>query len=429
MHPCQAAGAPGEPPCYNRPAVRLVQLSLRNFRNFRELETAFPPGPTLLIGANAQGKTSLLESIHYLTAASSRQARSDRELIHFGARGDRPAVARVAGVVSKAGSQARIEIRLVLEQAAPGAEPRLRKQVLIDGLNRRVAGLRGVFQAVLFLPQDLRAIEGPPAERRRLLDTTLAQGDATYAQALSEHAKVLAQRNALLKSLQAGRGEGRQLAFWDQRLALLAARLMLARAAGVAELQAFAGPLHAELTRGREALKLQYQPVFDPFPEGRNQLGSLEQPKDPWEALTTQSLGDRLLAELQRARQGEIARGMTLIGPHRDDLCFWLNQVDLRTFGSRGQNRTAMLALKLAEVDWPRRRTDEEPLLLLDEVLAELDPERREALLRRARAAEQSVLGAADLAMFDQDFQAQATIWQVVNGRLEALKAPRRGGG
>lgn len=388
--------------------MRLAHLSLTHFRNFTRLETDLPAGLTLVIGANAQGKTSLLEAMYYLSAGGTSQAASDRQLIHFEALDGSPPVARLVGQVQRADGPLRLEIRLALEPLA-GGDLRLRREVLINGARRRLTDLYGRFHAVLFLPQDLRVVEGPPGERRRLLDEALSQGNRGYAAALSEYGKVLTQRNALLKALQERHGDGRQMAFWDEQLSGLGANLMQARAAAVLELQELAAPIHHELSRGREALQLDYLPAFDPFPA---------EARPAWSELGVEGLRHGLAAALERARSEELGRGMTLLGPHRDELGFRINQVDLRAFGSRGQNRTAVLALKLAEVEWLRRRTGEDPVLLLDEVLAELDPERRQDLLARVGTAEQVVLTAADVGMFDREFLERANVCRIEAGQL-----------
>jgi DNA replication and repair protein RecF len=207
------------------------------------------------------------------------------------------------------------------------------------------------------------------------------------------------------------------MAFWDERLCSLAAGLMRARAAAVLELQELAAPIHQQLSRGREELLLEYQPAYDPFAgEASDSHGT----PSAWRELAAEAVQQGLAEALRLARPEELGRGMTLLGPHRDELGFRLNQVDLRVFGSRGQNRTAVLALKLAEVEWLRRRTGEDPVLLLDEVLAELDPERRQDLLARLRSAEQVVLTAADLGLFEREFLDGATLWRIEAGQLQA---------
>lgn len=400
--------------------MRLSHLSLTNFRNFVRLEAEFPPGPTLLVGANAQGKTSLLEAIYYLTGAQSPHTTSDRQLINFLALREPTPFARVVGEVRRGDRLHRIEVRLVLEPEGPVGEGRLRKEVLVNGLKRRVRDLAGGFNAVLFLPQDVAVVEGSPGMRRRYLDAALSQADPTYAAALAEYAKVLAQRNALLKRLQERRNSEAQLAFWDEQLCTLAAALIRARALALHELESLATEVHRELTGG-ERLRLVYLPAFDPAarPEGQ-----LDLPLEAAVDRTGFSLGEieaGMRQALARSRQEEIAQGATLIGPHRDDLRLLANGLDLRLYGSRGQNRTAMLALKLAEVEWLRRRSGEAPVLLLDEVLAELDAARREQVLARVFQVEQAVLTAADLEMFTPDFRARATLWRVEAGKVTAL--------
>ncbi len=401
--------------------MRLTHLSLTNFRNFVRLEAAFPAGPTLVVGANAQGKTSLLEAIYYLTGAHSPHTTSDRQLINFLALREPTPFARLVGEVRRGERLNRIEIRVVLEPEGPLGAGRLRKEVLVNGVKRRVRDLAGGFNAVLFLPQDVAVVEGSPGMRRRYLDAALSQADPTYAATLAEYARVLAQRNALLKRLQERRGGEGQLDFWDERLCTLAAALIRARALALHELEALAADLHRQLTGDGERLRLVYLPAFDPLsrPEGQ-----LDLPLETAVDRTGIGLGEieeGMLEALARSRREEIAQGATLIGPHRDDLRLLANGLDLRLYGSRGQNRTAMLALKLAEVEWLRRRSGEAPVLLLDEVLAELDTARREQVLARVFEVEQAVLTAADLEMFAPDFRARATLWQVEAGKVTAL--------
>ncbi len=414
-----------------RAPMHLSHLSLTNVRNFVRLELELPKGPLLVVGGNAQGKTSLLEAIYYLAGASSPQATHDRELINFLALRQEAPFARLAAEIHRAGRPARLEIRLLLERDSPAEEARLRREVWINGVRRRTTDLASGLNAVLFLPQDLRVIEGPPAERRRYLDAALAQADVHYAPSLHDYGQALAHRNALLKQLQETPPSSLTphpsasppdiLAFWDQQLASLGASLMRARALALAELDRLAAPIHSHLTDGAEQLRLDYLPSYDPLPAPAGQLGlPLEAPVDR-SAIPATDLQAGLLEALDRSRPEDIQRGQTLIGPHRDDFRLRLNGIDLRTYGSRGQNRTAMLALKLAEVEWMRQRTGEWPVLLLDEVLAELDPPRRAALLRRVGAADQSILTSTDPAMFSEDFRRQATIWRIEGGTIHPL--------
>jgi DNA replication and repair protein RecF len=296
---------------------------------------------------------------------------------------------------------------------------RLRKEVLINGVKRRVGDLSGQINVVLFLPQDLTLIEGSPSDRRRYLDLALGQVDPTYAFALAEYNKVLTQRNALLKQLQDRGGPDSQLEFWDERLCEHGALIFSARAAALADLETLASALHRDLTRGADGLRLAYHPAYDPAAAPEGQLGlPLDVPVHRV-GLPATEVQAGLRDKLRATRAEEIARGQTLSGPHRDEVRFLANGIDLGTYGSRGQARTAVLALKLAEVEWMRVKTGEWPVLLLDEVLAELDVNRRRELLARLGAAQQCVLTTTDLSLFPPEFVAGATVWQVEGGRIE----------
>lgn len=397
--------------------MRLTYLSLTNFRNFIRLETDIPTGSLLLVGANAQGKTSLLEAIHYLTGTGSPHTPSDRQLINFLALQEPTPFARIVAEVRRQDRLHRIEIRLILDSGGKVGEQRLRKEILVNGIKRRVRDLTGVFNAVIFLPQDMNVIEGSPSQRRRLLNSVISQADPTYAEALSEYRKILTQRNALLKQLQERSTDSDELSFWDDQLCDHAAVIIRARALALNELEILAGPIHQELTHGLETLRLDYTPSYDPASLPQGQLGTPV--KSGVIGLEVARKG--MLDTLQLTRDEEIARGMTLTGPHRDDILFRVNGIDLHSYGSRGQNRTAILSVKLSEVDWLLQRTDEHPVLLLDEVMAELDPERRQDLLTKVNAAQQTILTAADLMMFSEEFSRGATVWQVVSGTITPL--------
>ncbi|MCX6070244.1 MAG: DNA replication/repair protein RecF [Chloroflexi bacterium] len=404
----------------------LQHLSLTNVRNFIRLETEVLSGATLIVGANAQGKTSLLEAVYYLARASSPHAQSDRQLINFLALREAAPFARLVAEFRRADRPQRVEIRLVIEPGNSSTEPRLHREVLLNGVRRRVSDLAGGLHAVLFLPQDLRVLEGPPSERRQHLDSSLAQADAAYAESLSEYGKVLAQRNALLKQLGDQGNQTSQLSFWDEELAEHGATLIRGRALALAEHDRLAAPIHHDLTRGRETLHLEYLPSYDPLPPAA-QLGLPIQTAPDRTVVSRQAIRDGLLHALEEQRSEDLARGSTSLGPHRDDFRFTSNGIDLRSYGSRGQNRTAMLALKLAEVEWLHQRTSEWPVLLLDEVLAELDGERRQDLLRRVTDLPQAMVTTADVEMFDEEFCRRATVWEVAAGVLRPWQpsAPR----
>jgi DNA replication and repair protein RecF len=404
--------------------MRLTHLSLTNFRNFSRLDVEVPSGSILVVGDNAQGKTSLLEAIYYLATLVSFHASSDRQLINFIEARQPLAVARIVADFTRGTNQHHLEIRLIQENngqngVVNGNGPHIRKEVLLDGVKCKASAAVGQFNAVLFLPQMLGVIEGAPEERRRYLNLALAQVIAHYSAALSEYTKALTQRNALLKLLSERQGDPAQLDFWDEQIVTNGAQLILARIHAVQELERLAARAHRELTRGAEVLRLSYQPSYDPLPTQPGQYAlPLDAPLDR-SGLKLEAIRSGFAESLRKLRQEEIARGVTTIGPHRDELRFLANGMDLGTYGSRGQVRTAMLSLKIAEVGWMHHKSGQWPVLLLDEVLAELDANRRQDLLERLTQSEQALLTTTDLDLFSAEFVERATTWTVREGRLK----------
>ena len=399
----------------------LTHLSLTNFRNFTRLDIDVPRGPLLLVGSNAQGKTSLLEAIYYLATFVSSHAASDRELINFLAGREPLAVTRIVADFQRGITRRRIEVRLIQEQNGFNG-PRVRKEVLLDGVKQKLSEVVGVFNAVLFLPQMLRVVEGSPEERRRFLNLAIAQIFPQYAQALVEYNRILSQRNALLKQLAERSGDPHQLSFWDEQLASTGGLIILARVHALQELEQVGAGLHYELTRGQEVLRLVYQPSYDPLPEQPNQYRLPMDPPANRSMISLDKIRQGFQEHLARKRSDDISRGLTTAGPHRDEFRFLSNGIDLGVYGSRGQVRTSMLALKLAEVTWIKEKTHEWPVLLLDEVLAELDDQRRDDLLTRLVNSEQSILTTTDLDLFSEQFVNRAYLWTVQMGRLQEVK-------
>lgn len=395
----------------------LNHLSLTNFRNFSRLDFDIPRGAVLLVGGNAQGKTSLLEAIYFLSALTSFHAESDRQVINFIAARTPLAVARIVADFVRAEQKHRLEVRVIQEPNGLNGT-RLRKEVLLDRVKQSIGDAVGQFNAVLFLPQMLHVVEGSPEERRRYLNMGLAQVVRGYARALSTYNRLLRQRNALLKQLGEKGGSTDQLDIWDEQLALSGAFIIFQRIHAVLELGRLAARVHNELTRGQEVLRLDYSPAYDPLPipEGQYSL-PLDAPLDR-SGISQEEIAAGFQAALHARREEEIQRGMTTIGPHRDELRFLSNGVDLKIYGSRGQIRTAMLSLKLGEVSWIREEIGHWPVLLLDEVLAELDTERRRDLLSRIVQTEQALLTTTDPDLFTPEFIQQACLWHIRDGQL-----------
>lgn len=405
--------------------MRLTHLSLTHFRNFSRLDIDIPGGPVLLVGGNAQGKTSLLEAIYYLAAFTSFHASHDRQLISFWAQNEPLVVSRIVAEFdystanSSREARQRLEVRLISEQDEFG-NSRLRKEILLNGVSRKVSDAMGAFNAVLFLPHMLRIVEGAPEERRRYLNLSLSQVIPGYASDLTEYNRVLSQRNALLKQLNERNGDADQLTFWDEQLAAIGARIIYFRIQVIHEIEKLAAQVLHDLTRGQEVLRLNYLPAFDPMPVSPLQYAlPLDAPIDR-SGQTVDQIRRGFQERLERIRAEEIQRGSTSIGPHRDDLRFLSNGIDLGIYGSRGQCRTAVLALKLAEITWMTNKTSHAPVLLLDEVLAELDPARRDDLLGRLMVSEQAMLTTTDLDLFKPSFISGAHIWQISAGQVQA---------
>jgi DNA replication and repair protein RecF len=399
--------------------MRLTHLSLTNFRNFTRLDMEVPGGTVMLVGDNAQGKTSLLEAIYFLATLTSFHASSDKQLINFIEARQNLAVGRIVADFSRGVENHRLEVRIIQEPNGQNGGTHLRKEVLLDGVKRKSSEAIGQFNAVLFLPQMMGVIEGGPEERRRYLNLALAQVISHYQTALAEYNKALLQRNALLKQLYERKGDTSQLDYWDDQIATYGAQLIHARIRAVQELEKLATRTHRELTRANEVLRLSYQPAYDPLPQTPGQFALPLDAAVNRAGFTQEQIRTGFLECLQKLRLEEIARGMTTTGPHRDELRFLANGIDLGTYGSRGQARSAILALKIAEVAWMHTKSGHWPVLLLDEVLAELDVQRRYDLLERLHQSEQVLLSTTDLDLFAPEFVQNATVWRVAGGRVE----------
>lgn len=397
--------------------MHLKHLSLTNFRNFARLDIEIPPRMLLLVGGNAQGKTSILEAVYFLASFTSFQTHTDRQLVNFVEARNPLAVARLVGDYERNRNKHRLEVRLVLEPTGVNGQ-RLRKEILLDGARRQPNEVIGHFNAVIFIPQMSQIIEGGPEERRRYLNMALSQAVPNYASALADYGQALAQRNALLKSLGENGGDARQLDVWDETLARLGSQIIAWRIAAVQQVERLAARIHYELTHSREILRLHYLPAYDPLPKPDGQLGMKLTTEVDRSTISTDEIRRGFLARLGSLRSEEIARGMTIVGPHRDDLRFLGNGIDLGEYGSRGQMRTILLALKLAEVSWMKERTGEWPVTLLDEVMAELDVQRRADLLQYVEDSEQVMLTATDLKMFAPEFVDRAQVWSVREGGI-----------
>ena len=358
----------------------VAHLSLHDFRSYADLEVDLEPGVTAFVGRNGQGKTNIVEAIDYLSRLSSHRVSSDQPLVRSGTA---QAVVRAAVV--------REERRAVLEvEINPGRANRAR-------VNRaplpRARELVGLVRTVVFAPDDLSLVKGDPSERRRFADDLLVLQSPRYAGTRADYERVLKQRNSLLKTARVRGGSAAEamlatLEVWDERLARHGAEIMVARARLVEELNPLLGKAYESVARGatHEDASLEYKPSFEPLetgldgpPQGPGRLEALEQ---------------AILAEVARRRQDELDRGLSLVGPHRDDLFCSLGELPVKGYASHGEGWSFALALRLASYEL-LRSTGDDPILVLDDVFAELDTGRRAQLAELVAGAEQVLVTAA----------------------------------
>jgi len=392
-------------------------LSLSGFRFFKRLELSFPSHINIIVGRNAQGKTSVLEAIHFLSLLTSPIASHDREMVHFLTLEDPIPVGRVSADVVMDGTPHHIEARLIINKNGNGAM-RLRKEVLIDGVQRKLLDSVGYFNSVLFLPQMTRIIEDGPSERRKYLDRTISQAYPGYVRALSAYNQAITRRNALLKQIAEQGGSKDQLVYWDGLIAENGAVIISLRAKTIREINKKIQEKHTHLTNGQELTNIFYLSSLHSENDSGTQAQGLLENQIALKQTKIDEIKTQYLTKLFEVRDEEVRRGVTTIGPHRDDLLFSANDVDLGVYGSRGQIRTAIMALKLAEVDWLKENTGDVPVLLLDETLAELDNERRNYLLKELAANSQSIMTTTDLDLFDPDFVSQCVVWHLQDGTI-----------
>jgi DNA replication and repair protein RecF len=316
-------------------------LELKNFRNYEEAHIDFSEGVNILYGDNAQGKTNILEAIYVGATARSHRAGKDREMIQFGQE-----EAHIKYFVEKKGITDRIDMHLKKGKA---------KGIAVNGIPlRKASDLFGNANVVFFSPEDLNIIKEGPSGRRKFMDMELCQLDKVYMSNLANYNKIILQRNKLLKEMDFHSDYLDTLQIWDMQLVRYGAEVIQRRQAFIQELQPVIQEIHRSITGGKENITVTY--------EANVSASDLER-------------------ELKRVRERELKNRVSLVGPHRDDLAFMLEDVDIRTFGSQGQQRTAALSLKLSEIEIVKRRIGDSPILLLDDVLSELDAGRQEKLL------------------------------------------------
>lgn len=384
--------------------MRLRRLQLFDYRNFERLDLDLSSDATVLIGDNAQGKSNLLEAVYLLATMRAVRAESDAQLVRSDLLADVQPAARVVGHAETTDGALKVEVAIV---ARPGANgPIASKTVRINGAAKRMSDAVGRLTAVLFTADDMDMIVGAPSLRRRFLDMMLSQVDPAYAKAWRQYDKVITQRNSLLKRIREGQANRDELEFWDSELTKHGSVVLHSRAQALDSIALLAGEAHSALSRG-EVLSVSYRPRVDGI------VTTIS------EAAAADLLGESLRREVTR----DVAAGMTLVGPHRDDVGFVLNGAAASGYASRAQQRTIALALRLAEARFLFERRGDAPLLLLDDILSEMDADRRSSVLAALSDVEQMLVTGTDGDRFPGDFASNAQLMRIEAGKVRPLDA------
>ncbi len=410
--------SPGRNLTTARGSIYISHISLTNFRNYERLELDLQPGMTLFQGGNGEGKSNLLEAIYMLAVARSPRASTDRELIRRN-NGGGEFYTQVAAKVERGGDPVSLQInfRSATSPAAvsetyttSSADARERsafttqKYFRVNGAPRRASALVGHLNAAMFSAEDLDIVYGSPNIRRRYLNILISQTDREYLGAIQRYDRVLRQRNHLLRQIRDGSARADELAFWDDELVKEGKRIMSQRQTTLQALSESAAPTYAVLSGAGETLAIAYSPNVALRGDASEDVAA-----------------ELMRAKLAERRRQELARGTTITGPHRDDLQLTLDGMDVAAFASRGQTRAVVLAMKMAEATYLEGRRGQQCVILLDDVLSELDPARREQVLGRASRCHQALITTADAQAIAPHWMARMARFAVQRGSVRSL--------
>lgn len=357
----------------------IKSIKLENFRNYESLELSFEKGTNILYGDNAQGKTNVLEAVYLSATTKSHKGSKDKEMIRFGQE-----EAHIRTNLDKEGMEYRVDMHLKKSKS---------KGIAVNGQHlKKAAQLLGLLNVVFFSPEDLSIIKNGPSERRRFVDMELCQIDKYYLYNLNQYNKIVNQRNKLLKDFYHNTDIYETLHVWDMQLVTYGKQIIERRKEFVDQLNEIIYGIHKNLSGDREELVI----VYEPDTEAEN-----------------------LENALRISREKDIKYKMTSVGPHRDDFSFVVNGVDIRKYGSQGQQRTAALSLKLSEIELVKKMTGDNPVLLLDDVLSELDSNRQNYLLNNIGNI-QTIITCTGLDEFINNRFSIDKIFKVTNGRIES---------
>lgn len=368
--------------------MKLTNLQLQNFRNYESVQLEFTDGVHVFIGENAQGKTNLMESIYALAMTKSHRTTNDKELI-----GWNKEFATIKGTVEKTATKTNLELQF-------SKKGKIAKVNYLE--QKRLSSYLGNLNVILFAPENLTLVKGSPQNRRKFVDMELGQMSSLYLYDLVEYNRVLKQRNTYLKQLAIKKKQPDEyLEVLSEMLSELASKIVFHRLDFMKQLEALAIPIHDQLSLGREKFSVSYQATI-PLEDG----------------LTPEQMKEIYMNQFKKNQTREADQATTLIGPHRDDLIFYLNEVPVQTYGSQGQQRSTVLSLKLAEIELMKLSTGEYPLLLLDDVLSELDDDRQTHLIKAIENKVQTFITTTSLDGIKQQFINEPVIIPIEKGTI-----------
>lgn len=376
----------------------LNKLKLKNYRNYESCEIEFPGNKVLLVGKNAQGKTNLLEAIHYLATLSSFRTSSDSELIKWGSD-----FCLIEADLTKYDTN--IEIKALIN-------PPKQKVLKVNGLKKtKFSAFLGNLLIVNFNVSDLLLLRGAPSDRRKWLDDAISQIYPAYKDKLSKYSKIRVQRNNLLKEFKGifslNSSQESLLEVLNEQLAVAGSNIIHLRMKYLSEVQQKAAEKHKNISLSDEELKIVYtSTITEDFDAADGEI------------LKPEEIFEKFKDRFAEKRMEELARGQTVLGPHRDDAAFIINGKNAVSFASQGQQRTIVLALKLSEIDLIEEIVKESPVLLLDDVLAELDNERQEFLLRSIKENTQTIITTTSLSAFSDEYLRDKKIYDISSGAV-----------
>lgn len=368
--------------------MKLTNLQLQNFRNYESVQLEFTDGVHVFIGENAQGKTNLMESIYALAMTKSHRTTNDKELI-----GWNKEFATIKGTVEKTTTKTNLELQF-------SKKGKIAKVNYLE--QKRLSSYLGNLNVILFAPENLTLVKGSPQNRRKFVDMELGQMSSLYLYDLVEYNRVLKQRNTYLKQLAIKKKQPDEyLEVLSEMLSELASKIVFHRLDFMKQLEALAIPIHDQLSLGREKFSVSYQATI-PLEDG----------------LTPSQMKEIYMNQFKKNQTREADQATTLIGPHRDDLIFYLNEVPVQTYGSQGQQRSTVLSLKLAEIELMKLSTGEYPLLLLDDVLSELDDDRQTHLIKAIKNKVQTFITTTSLDGIKQQFINEPVVIPIEKGTI-----------